>query len=280
MANLVVDAHQHFWDPGRYSYPWMDAPGLEPLRRSYLPEDLEPILHEAGVNQTVLVQAQSSLNETRWFLELAEANDFIAGVVGWVDLTARDLGAVLDELIKHPKFKGVRHQAENEPSDAWLNRDDVLRGFKELARRGLTYDLLVKPKHLKYVPVVAERVPELRMVVDHIAKPFIAARQFEPWAADIAAAACIPGVYCKLSGMITEAELRYWKPADLKPYIDHVIEHFGLERVMFGSDWPVCTLAGSYQQVFDALSENLKGISRAERARVFGGNARTFYRLG
>ena len=279
MANLVVDAHQHFWDPRRYSYPWMDAPGLEPLCRPYLPENLEPILDDVGVSQTVLVQAQSSLDETRWFLELAEANDFIAGVVGWVDLTAPDLAAVLDELVKHPKFKGVRHQAEDEPSDAWLNHDDVLRGFKELARRGVAYDLLVKPKHLKCVPVLAEHVPELRMVVDHIAKPFIAARQFEPWATDIAAVSRIPGIYCKLSGMITEAELEYWKPADLKPYIDHVIENFGLDRVMFGSDWPVCTLAGSYQDVFDALVENLSGISESERGRVFGGNARTFYRL-
>jgi L-fuconolactonase len=249
------------------------------LRRAFLPEDLRPLLQETGVVQSVLVQAQASLDETYWFLRLAEANYFIAGVVGWVDITAPDLAEVLDKLMQHPKFKGVRHQVEDEPDEAWLNRPDVLRGFKELARRNLPYDLLIKPKHLRYIPAIAEQIPELRMVVDHIAKPAIVLNDFDNWARDFAVAARIPNVWCKLSGMITEADWRQWKPSDLKPYIDYLIEHFGFDRLMFGSDWPVCLLAGTYKQVFEALDENLSGINDSQKAKIFGGNAQHFYNL-
>lgn len=279
MCSNLVDAHQHFWDLHRYPYPWMSRPELKVLCRSFLPEDLRPILRNIGIDKTVLIQARSSLDETCWFLNLAEANDFIAGVVGWVDLTAPDLGGVLDELMQYPKFKGVRHQAEEDSDDAWLNRPDVLRGFGELARRGLSYDLLVKPKHLRYIPVIAEHVPGLRMVVDHLAKPSIASRQFEPWATDLAAVARIPNLWCKLSGMITESDWRNWTSADFKPYIDHVIKHFGFDRIMFGSDWPVCMLAGTYEQTLKSVDENLGKISGSQRTKIFGENAKIFYRL-
>ena len=278
MAAAVTDAHQHFWDPGHLTYSWMRGEAVAPLCRPFLPRDLEPILRDAGVDRTVVVQAQSSLDETRWLLDLADANAFIAGVVGWVDLTASDLPGVLDELMQYPKFKGVRHQAEDEP-DGWLNRPDVLRGLEELARRGIPYDLLVKPGHLWSVLVIADRLPELRMVVDHMAKPHIASRRLEPWARDLAQVARIPVVSCKLSGMITEADWKAWTPDDLKPYIDHVVERFGFDRVMFGSDWPVCVLAGTYAQVCRALDECLGEISASDRAKVFGENARAFYKL-
>lgn len=279
MTALVVDAHQHFWDPRLYSYSWMRRLELGVLCRPFLPEDLKPILREIGVEQTMLVQAQSSLDETRWFLRLAEANEFIAGVVGWVDLTASDLDRVLDELMQHQKFKGVRHQVEEEPDDAWLNRSDVLRGLKKIAQRGLPYDLLLKPRHLRYVSAIAKHAPDLRMVVDHIAKPPIASKEFEPWATNIADIARVPNVWCKLSGVITEADWKHWKLADIKPYVEHVVEHFGFDRVMFGSDWPVCTLAGTYQQAFKAVNENLGEVSEPQWRMVFRDNARVFYRL-
>jgi len=278
MAAAVIDAHQHFWDPGRLTYPWMRGEAVAPLCRPFLPGDLEPILRDAGVDRTVVVQAQSSLDETRWLLDLADANAFIAGVVGWVDLTSCDLPGVLDELEKGPKFKGVRHQAEDEP-DGWLNRPDVLGGLGELARRGIPYDLLVRPGHLRSVRVIADRLPELRMVVDHMAKPRIASRRMDPWAGDLAQVAGIPAVSCKLSGMITEADWKAWTPGDLKPYIDHVVEQFGFDRVMFGSDWPVCVLAGTYARVLEALNDCLGEISASDRAKVFGENARAFYKL-
>lgn len=279
MTAFVVDTHQHFWDPCRYKYPWMNRPEMKALNRPFLPKDLRPILLKVGVDQTVLVQVQSSLDETFWFLDLAAANDFIAGVVGWVDLTASDLGETLDKLMQYPKFKGVRHQVEEESDDAWLNRSDVLRGLKEIAGRGLSYDLLVKPGHLKYVPIIAENVPELRMVIDHIAKPDIVSGNFESWASDLTAVARISTVWCKLSGIITEADWKHWKLADIKPYIDHVVECFGFDRVMFGSDWPVCTLAGTYQEAFKTVSESLDETGKSQRQRVFGDNAREFYRL-
>jgi L-fuconolactonase len=279
MTRAMIDAHQHFWDPHRYSYPWMARPELQALCRPFLPNDLAPILQDAGVAQTVLVQAQSSLDETYWFLDLAKANAFIGGVVGWVDLTASDLPEVLDQLSQHSAFKGVRHQAEEESDDAWLNRPDVLHGLKEIARRGLSYDLLVKPRHLRSVPAIARHVPDLRMVVDHIAKPSIVSGQWETWAEDLAAVARLPNVWCKLSGMMTEADWKHWRLTDFRPYVDHVVRQFGFDRVMFGSDWPVCLLAGTYPQAVEAVIKNLGGISESQRDRIFGENARVFYRL-
>lgn len=244
-----------------------------------MPDEVKPIIQEIGVKKVVLVQTLHSLDEAYWFLELADQYDFIAGVVGWVDLTASDCTDVLDDLVQYPKFKGVRHQVEGDPDENWLVRPEVIAAFKELAARGLEYDLLVTPKHLHLVPQVAERVPKLRMVIDHIAKPPIASGELEPWASGMKTVAKIPQVYCKLSGMITEADWKNWKPAELKPYIDIVIENFGFDRVMFGSDWPVCNLAGSYQRVVDALNENIIGISPSERMRLFSENARKFYGL-
>lgn len=278
MEHRVIDAHQHYWDPGRFEYAWM-SPTVQPLVRAFLPSDLRPLLQQTGVHQTVVVQAISSFEEARWLLGLADGNDFIAGVVAWADLRSPQLGRQLDELQKHPKFCGVRHQVEDEPDDDWILRDDVVRGLNEVARRDITYDALVRPRHLNRLPRLRERCPDLRIVIDHAAKPGIAERVFEPWATDIAAAADLPKMWCKLSGMNTEAKWDRWSPADLRPYVTHVVEHFGPERLMFGSDWPVCILAGSYQQTADALRECVGALSPEDQEKVWGATAATFYRL-
>jgi len=273
---MRIDAHQHFWEIGRLTYPWMPS---EPsvLRQDFLPDRLAPILARNRFDGTVVVQAHHSLDETRWLLDLAEQTEFIRAVVAWVDLTDPQLGKVLDELQRRPKFKGARHQAHDEPDDHWLLRSDVLAGLSELARRSLPYDLLFYPRHLRLVPLIAERVPGLRMVIDHIAKPLIAEQILEPWAADIEEAAKLPQVYCKLSGMITEADVKSWKPEHLKPYVLHVMRIFAPDRLMFGSDWPVCLLAGSWKEVLAAFTQSIGPQSIETRERLLGGTAQEFY---
>lgn len=274
----MIDAHHHFWQLDRYDYVWM-SPDLQALYRDFGPDDLQPILSSHNVNKSILVQTLSSDDETRWFLELANQYDFIAGVVGWVDLTDPRVGERLDELNHSPKFVGVRHQVHDEPDVDWLVRDDVQRGLRELERRSIAYDLLIRPQHLDVSRCVAERFSDLRFVVDHIAKPAIAKHGWDDWAAGIAALAKCPNVACKLSGMITEADWAHWQPADLAPYIQHIVEHFGTDRVMFGSDWPVCLLAGTYDQVVDGLTANLDKLSDHERDDIFGNSATAWYDL-
>lgn len=278
MPSHVVDAHQHFWDPKRFDYVWM-SPKVQPLVRAFLPGDLQPLLASAGVETTVVVQAISSMPEAKWLLDLASENSFIAGVVTWCDLQSPDLGHTLDELQKHPKFKGIRHQIEDELEDRWMLRGDVLAGFHELARRGIPYDMLVRPRHLKHLPIVREKVPSLKMVIDHIAKPLIRDRLFEPWATDLVTVAKLENVWCKLSGMNTEANWNNWKAEDLTPYVQHVVKAFGHERVMFGSDWPVCLLAGSYRQTIQALAQALGDLNEEQQDLVWSKNAVGFYGL-
>src|SRR2546423_3169329 len=240
---MRIDAHQHFWDIHRFQYSWM-LPDPSPLRRTFLPGDLRPSLEQNRFDGTVLVQANSLIEETHWLLDLASENAFIRGIVGWVDLRDPELGYTLDELQKHPKFKGARHIVQDEPDVKWLLREDVLRGLKELAGRGIPYDLLFRPQHLALAPIIAAKIPELRMVIDHIAKPPIAARKMDGWDRDIERAAQIPQLCCKLSGMITEADPQIWKATDMRPYVQHVYRTFGADRLMLGSDWPGSLLAG------------------------------------
>lgn len=277
-APPIVDSHQHFWDLGRFQYEWM-PPGPSVLRRNYMPQDMVPLLERNSISSTVLVQAHQSVEEARFLLDLAETHDFIGGVVAWVDLTSRDVGRVLDELTRRPKLVGIRHQVESDPDDAWLSREAAIRGLKEVAARGLAYDLLVRPRHLKYIPPLAERVPDLRMVVDHIAKPLIAQQVMEPWASDMAAVAAIPSIYCKVSGMVTEADHRRWRTQDLRPYVAHVVSLFGFDRLMWGSDWPVCLLAATYDQVLQSALEAIGPMAQEDRAKLLGRNAIEFYRL-
>src|SRR5262245_53767719 len=217
---MRIDAHQHFWDLSRFDYAWMPAE-QSVLRQSFLPDLLERILKRNRFDGSVAVQANTLPEETSWLLNLSEAHEFIRAVVGWVDLTDPRLGATLDELQRRPKFKGVRHPVHDEADNNWLVRPAVLAGLVELARRSLPYDLLLRPQHLPLVPRIAERVPGLRMVIDHLAKPAIAAQVMEPWARDIETAAQIPQVYCKLSGMITEADPANWTAQHLRPYVAH-----------------------------------------------------------
>lgn len=275
---MRIDAHQHFWDLDRFEYAWM-PPAPSVLRQTFLPDRLARILTRNRFEGSVLVQANTRLAETRWLLDLSEANEFIRAVVGWVDLTEPRLGDTLDELQRRPKFKGVRHPVHDEPDENWLLRPDVLRGLEELARRGLPYDLLLRPPHLPQIPRIAERAPDLRMVIDHIAKPRIAARVLEPWARDLEEAARLPQVYCKLSGMITEADPLSWKPDHLRPYVDHVMRIFGPDRLMFGSDWPVCMLAGTWKEALSAFTQCIGAQPIEIREKLLGETARAFYRI-
>ena len=280
---IITDAHQHFWTreviTGLFEKLQVPLEDVNVIVRTFEPKELKPWLDKLGVRQTVVVQVNSRLENTHYFLNLAENNDWIGGVVGWIDLTDPAVGDILDQ-IQHPKLVGFRHQWHDEVNEAWNVQPDVLRGLHELARRGYRYDLLVKPREWKYIPRVAEAVPDLPLVIDHIAKPNIAARQFDDWAEAMKVSASIPGMHIKVSGMVTEANWNQWKPADLRPYVEKVVELFGAERVMFGSDWPVCLLAAeSYEQVFSALQECLRNFSEDEKALVLGENARRFYGL-
>jgi L-fuconolactonase len=274
----IVDSHQHFWQVGRFDYPWMSSE-LGVLYQDYLPAALEPALKRCGVDKTVLVQASNSLEETRWLLSLANQYPFIAGVVGWVDLMSDDVGHRLDEFATHPLFKGVRHLVESEPADDWLNQPNVLRGLRVLATKGISYDLLVHTRQLKYARRVAEQCPELRLVVDHLAKPPIARAKISEWASEFKRIADCPNVSCKLSGLVTEADWKNWRVEELRPFVDKALEYFGSKRLMFGSDWPVCLLAATYDQVLESMQSLLAELNDEDRSRIFGRNATDFYRL-
>lgn len=276
----VIDAHQHYWEVGRFDYGWTRQ-GVPSLDRDFLPEQLEPHLRAAGVARTVLVQVLHTEDETRWMLDLARRHPSIAGVVGWVDLTAPPdaIHAALDRLLADPRLVGIRHLVHEEPDDDWLAREDVLRGLAVLEERDVAFDLLLRPRHLRHVPRLSDRLPRLRMVIDHIAKPLIRDQVVEPWASEIGTAAGNPNVWCKVSGMITEADHAAWTADDLRPYIETVLGAFGPERLMYGSDWPVCTLAGSYERVIGALRQVLDGMDEPVLSRVFATSAQTFYRL-
>lgn len=276
----VIDSHQHFWQHSQpFDYSWQDADELAPIRRDYLPQDLEPLIRDVGVDQTVFVQTQHNIEENRWVLGLAEQNDFIAGVVGWVDLASERCEEQLLEFKDHPKFVGIRHVTQDEPDDDFIVRPDVIRGLKVLQKHGVPFDLLFYVKHLKHAATLARELPELPMVIDHLAKPRIKDGATDDWIDNFRAAARFPNVFCKLSGMITEADWKNWQPADLKPYVETALECFGPERCMFGSDWPVCELAGTYQQVHSALVDVLGPLSDAESEAIFGQTAIKFYGL-
>jgi L-fucono-1,5-lactonase len=279
----VVDAHHHFWDPSRRHYPWMMGDDLTPIRKPFGPADLQPLLAANGVDHTVLVQTISSLDETGEFLATAAETDFIAGVVGWVDLIDPAVKETLAQLHASPggnHLVGIRHQVHDELDPSWLLRDDVLHGISALRDADLVYDLLVRTRELPAAHAVARRFPETRFVIDHMAKPHIAAgaRDLE-WQQAMAPLADLPNVSCKLSGMVTEASWTNWTPADLRPYVHRVLESFGPQRCMFGSDWPVCLLASSYEQVVLAAREVLGELSQSELDGIFGGNAVRVYRL-
>jgi len=275
---MRIDAHQHFWSLDKFAYSWMPE-GESRLKRNFLPEDLAPILEDARMDGTVVVQATTDIAETRWLLELAEEHAFIKGVVGWVDLTGPQLGQTLDELQRNPHFKGVRHPVHDEEDTRWILRDDVVAGLGELARRNIPYDLLIRPTHLPLIPILAERMPGLRMVIDHAAKPLVAGHELKGWAEDLEFAAQIPHLHCKLSGLVTEADPQAWTAADLQPYLAHALSVFGPGRCMFGSDWPVCLLAARWKQVLAAFTQALGPLPQTVRDQLMGDTAVAFYSL-
>ncbi|HEY8869343.1 MAG TPA: amidohydrolase family protein [Candidatus Limnocylindrales bacterium] len=277
----TVDAHHHFWDPGRADYPWL-TDELASIRRPFGPNDLRPVLAAEAIDRTVLVQTRSSVEETEEFLVTAADEEFIAGVVGWVDLTDPGVAeqiARLRDLKGGGRLVGIRHQAHDEPDPEWLIRADVMRGLHAVEQAGLVFDLLVRTRELPAALSVASTLPGLRFVVDHIAKPPIASGALEPWAGRLRPLGERPNVMCKVSGMVTEADLSTWTTDDLRPYVDVVLEVFGPDRLMFGSDWPVCLLAATYAQVVDATRELLGDLSAAERRMIFGGTAAKTYAL-
>ena len=278
---MIVDAHHHFWDPARADYPWLTEE-LSAIRRAFAPDDLAPLLAAVGVEATVLVQTRASIDETREFLATAAATPFIRGVVGWVDLTDPGIGDVLAGLregIGGDRLVGIRHQVHDEPDPDWLLRDDVHRGIQAVGDAGLVYDLLVRSRELPAALETVRAQPGTRFVVDHLAKPPIRDRAVQPWADLIRPFGALDNVWCKVSGMVTEADWSAWQPTDFEPYVGHVLNVFGAERLLFGSDWPVCLLAASYQQVFDATRAALGELGASERAGIFGGNATSIYRL-
>lgn len=280
---MIVDAHHHFWDPAQADYPWMAGDAMAPIRRAFGPDDLRPLLQQAGIERTVLVQTRSSLAETIEFLAVAAATDFVAGVVGWVDLADPNVGRALGDLKQRPGgnlLVGVRHQVHDEVDAAWLCREDVRRGLRAVEAAGLVYDLLVKTPQLPAALDTARSLPRLHFVIDHIAKPRITAgRQDAAWADAMAPFSELPNVSCKLSGMVTEADWAAWTVEDLQPYVRNVVGWFGEDRLMFGSDWPVCLLAASYGQVVEALQQALWEIPEGARPKIMGANAVRIYGL-
>ncbi len=274
---MKIDAHQHFWQYDPEEYGWIGA-GMEVLKKDRLPTDLAPLLEAAGIDGTVAVQARQSLTETEWLLTLADQHPLIKGVVGWVDLRSPALREQLARFKAHARFRGVRHVVQDEP-DQFMLRADFLRGLGLLAEFDLTYDILVFPRHLPVACEVVEQFPDQPFVLDHIAKPFIKDGRVTPWDMDIRRLAAYPNVCCKVSGMVTEADWQAWQPADFRPYLDIVFEAFGSRRIMFGSDWPVCTLAGSYAEVVELVDDYVGQLSAAEQANVWGETARRFYGL-
>jgi L-fuconolactonase len=272
---MRLDAHQHFWSYDAAQYPWI-PPG-SPLHRSWLPDDLAALQQPLGLDGSIAVQARQVVEESDWLLGLADKHANVKGVVGWVDLRSDRVEADLERLARHPKFVGVRHVVQEEPDDAFMLGQDFQRGISKLAAYGLTYDILIYPKQLAAALRLAENFPEQPFVLDHIAKPFIKAGLIEPWAMQLRQLAKLPNVHCKVSGMLTEADHQAWRAEQFRPYLDTVFEAFGPARLMYGSDWPVCLFAGSYEQAYRLVDDYARGLTDQQRVGLFGGNAAAFY---
>lgn len=278
----IVDAHHHLWDLRVRDQDWISGADLAPLRRNFLLSDYRPVAEAHGVTASVVVQTVTVPGETPELLELAAGSDLIAGVVGWADLTDPGIADRIAELAAMPggqKLVGLRHQVQSEPDPGWLTRSDVLRGLAAVAGAGLVYDLVITAEQLGPAVRAAAAVPNLLFVLDHLGKPLIASGRTRPWAEDLRRLAALPNTACKLSGLVTEADWHRWKADDLRFYSDTALDAFGAARMMFGSDWPVCTLAGSYGDVLQAAHDLTGHLTPAERAAVFAGTATSAYRL-
>ncbi|MCZ6775794.1 MAG: amidohydrolase family protein [Ignavibacteria bacterium] len=275
---MRIDGHQHFWQYSPSEHIWMTEE-MNILKRDYLPDDIIPLLKSIGFDGTITVQARQMLKETDWLLELSDQKEFMKGVVGWVDLCSSELRSQLEKYSKHLKFKGVRHVVHDEPDDKFMLRDDFQRGIAQLQEFGLTYDLLLYPRHLPIAIKLVEKFPDQPFVVDHISKPAIKEKLVSPWQEDLRALAMLDNVYCKLSGMVTEASWHQWAPDDFKKYSDIVLDAFGLDRVMIGSDWPVCTLSSDYRSAMNIVIDYVQEFPIGTREKILGENCARFYRV-
>ncbi len=273
---MRIDSHQHFWRYQAPSYSWITE-RMRILQRDYLPAELEPLLRAGGFDGCIAVQACQSVEDTAFLLELARRHAFIKGVVGWVDMCSDRLDEELARFAPDPGLVGVRHIVHDEPDDDFMLRADFRRGISRLRTFDLTYDLLLFPRHIPRAVRLAEEFPEQPFVLDHIAKPVIRDGQFSPWREDLRTLAAFPNVTCKLSGLVTEARWDSWRPEDIHPYLDIVVEAFGPSRLMIGSDWPVCLLAGDYRRVMDVVVGYVERLSKDERRGILGENAARVY---
>ena len=275
---MHIDAHQHFWmyDPAEYG--WIDA-SMSAIRRDFLPADLKPELDNNGFHGSVVVQTRQTLEETRWLLELAAQSPSILGVVGWADLRSPDVRTQLKSLAQNPRLMGIRHIVQSEPDDRFLMQPDFLRGISVLEEFDLAYDILIYTKHLPVTAEFVERFPRQRFVLDHLAKPPIKSARIDSWADVIMRLAEFPNVFCKLSGLVTEADWQHWTPEQIVPFLDAAFEAFGPDRLMIGSDWPVCLVAASYAQTIEVVKTYLLRLNPTSREAVLGGNAQQFWRL-
>jgi L-fuconolactonase len=273
-----IDAHQHFWNYDPVRDAWITA-DMQAIRRDFAPADLLPELQAAGIDGTVAVQADQSEAETDFLLQYAAANDFIKGVVGWVDLRAEFLRDRLAHYRQFSKLKGWRHVLQGEPQRDLMLTPAFKNGIRQLAAFGYTYDILIFPDQLGFALSLCREFPDQPFIIDHIAKPYIKKGEIEGWKKDMQAFATLDHVYCKVSGIITEADWQHWTPEQIFPYLDVVVETFGMKRLVYGSDWPVCLVAGNYQRVKGLMDQYFSRFSAAEQAAFFGGNATHFYKL-
>ncbi len=277
-AALRIDAHVHFFVYDAAEHPWV-TDELRALRGSFLPAELEPRLRGSGFAGCVAVEARQSLRENDWLLELARSHPTIKGIVGWVDLCAPDVRGLLERLAVHPTIKGFRHVVIDEPDDGFLLRDDFRRGIASLIPYGFTYDLLIFPRHMATAVRLVQALPQQPFVLDHLGLPDLRAGELAAWAAALRGLAALPNVFCKLSGLAYRADWQRWKPEQLTPYLDVALELFGPKRLMIGSNWPVCTVAGAYETVVRVVLDWLRALSPDERSRIEGGTCAEFYRL-
>jgi L-fuconolactonase len=275
---MRIDAHQHFWHYNPLEYGWID-PAWEVLTRDFLPGDLLPLLREEGFDGSIAVQARQSLEETNWLLNLATTNQHVLGVVGWLDLCSPDTKEQIGKFASHPKLCGVRHVIHDEPDDDFMLRDDFLHGISCLEEFKLPYELLIFPKHLSNTIQLVEKFSRQVFILDHIGKPGIREQQLSPWKGEIEQLASFPNVYCKLSGMVTEAKWHEWKQEDFHPFLKTVLDAFSPERLLIGSDWPVCLLSGSYKATIQLTKNFLGMLSIAEQKMILGENAARVYRI-
>jgi L-fuconolactonase len=273
-----IDAHQHFWHYDPSKHVWMND-SMSVLKTDYLPTDLAPLLQNCGLNGCVAVQANQAEEENTFLLSLAEKHDFMKGIVGWVDLQSDTVESRLEYYKKFPLMKGFRHVIHDETDINFMLRPAFVRGISHLKKYDYTYDILIFEKHLPNTLELVEALSEQPFVIDHIAKPLIKRGEIKTWEKTLKAVAAHENVSCKISGMVTEADWKNWKPTDFAPYLDTVVEVFGIDRLMYGSDWPVCTLAASYETQFGIVKDYFSKFSKTEQAQFFGGNAVKFYNL-